>query len=127
PMVCANPDLIVVVGDAMSICAGALAAHYETLGGRVAYHGKPYAPVYERCFALLGIGDRRRILAVGDSLRTDIAGANQAGIDSLLVTGGIHAEELAAPPHNTPDPDRVAAVLRDTGFHPTAVGPGFVW
>src|SRR3546814_3359423 len=72
PMVCANPDLVVVVGGTMAICAGALAAHYERLGGAVAYHGKPYPPVYDRCLRLLGIEDRRRILGVGDSFRTEI-------------------------------------------------------
>src|SRR3546814_9085355 len=103
-MVCANPDLVVVVGGTRAICAGALAAHYERLGGAVAYHGKPYPPVYDRCLRLLGIEDRRRILGVGDSFRTDIAGANAAGIDSLLIARGIHAEELALPPHTTHDP-----------------------
>jgi len=127
PMVCANPDLVVVVGGTMAICAGTLAAHYETLGGRVAYHGKPYAPVYDRCLNLLGIGDRGRIVAVGDSFRTDIAGANSAGIDSVLVIGGIHAEELALPPHNTPDPQKIAAAALETGSNPTWVVPGFFW
>lgn len=127
PMICANPDLVVVVGGARAICAGALAAHYETLGGRVAYHGKPHPPVYERCFALFGGPDRRRVLGVGDALRTDIAGANAAGIDSLLITGGIHAEEFAVPPHDSPDPARIAAAVAETGFRPDAVARAFVW
>src|SRR3546814_10721499 len=60
PMVCANPDLVVVVGGTRAICAGALAATYERLGGAVAYHGKPYPPVYDRCLRLLGLEERRR-------------------------------------------------------------------
>jgi HAD superfamily hydrolase (TIGR01459 family) len=95
-MVCANPDLMVNHGAKLALCAGALAVHYEEIGGEVRWHGKPYPSVYQSCLDLLGIEDRRRILAVGDSLRTDIAGANRAGLDSLLIAGGgIHANEFA--------------------------------
>ncbi|HEV7369621.1 TIGR01459 family HAD-type hydrolase [Arenibaculum sp.] len=127
PMVCANPDLVVVVGTEMAICAGSLAAHYEDLGGDVRYHGKPHAPVYARCLDLLGIGDRRRILAVGDSFRTDVAGANAAGIDSLLVTSGIHLEELAKGWGETPDPARLAAAAQAAGHLPQAAVARFAW
>jgi HAD superfamily hydrolase (TIGR01459 family) len=94
PMVCANADLVVMHQGRRSICAGAMAEYYERLGGRVRWHGKPYLSVYETCFELLGIKDHKRILALGDSLRTDIAGAKAAGIDSVLVASGIHAEEF---------------------------------
>ncbi len=133
PMVCANPDLTVVAGDRLAICAGTLAAYYEELGERVAYHGKPHPPIYRRCLALLdGIG-RDRILAVGDSLRTDIAGANAAGVDSLLVTGGIHADELnRLEPGNPggyprPDPVKVAAAVRAKGHRPRGAIARLVW
>lgn len=96
PMICANPDLEVVRGDAREICAGAIAARYESLGGQVRYFGKPYPEVYERCLQAMGSPSRQRILAVGDSLRTDIAGAARAGLDSLFVIGGIHRAELTA-------------------------------
>src|SRR5579863_977347 len=82
PMVCANPDLVVIHGGRPALCAGAIAEQYEALGGRVRWHGKPYPSVYDSCLALLGIADKRRILAIGDSLRTDIAGADRAGIAS---------------------------------------------
>ena len=95
PMVCANPDLVVIHGGKTEICAGAVALRYEELGGKVHYFGKPHRPIYDSCFELLATADRRRILGVGDSLRTDIAGAEGAGIDSLLVLNGIHQEELA--------------------------------
>jgi len=94
PMVCANADLVVMHQGRRSICAGAMAEYYERLGGRVRWHGKPYLSVYETCFEFLGIKDHKRILALGDSLRTDIAGAKAAGIDSVLVASGIHAEEF---------------------------------
>ncbi len=126
PMICANPDLVVVVGDTPAICAGALAKHYEELGGRVAYHGKPYPSVYQRCFQLMPDVDRARFLAVGDSFRTDIAGANAVGIDCLLVAGGIHAKELSGPDGGI-DPAKLAAAVAESGHRPTYGGTGLIW
>jgi len=118
-MVCANPDLMVIHAGKPEICAGALALRYEELGGRVQYFGKPHAPIYDTCLELLAIADRRRILAVGDSLRTDIAGAKAAGIGSLLVLGGIHQEELTEGDLET--------VLRRAGVRPDAAVASFRW
>ncbi|HLI12345.1 MAG TPA: TIGR01459 family HAD-type hydrolase [Alphaproteobacteria bacterium] len=127
PMICANPDLEVIRGGRRVLCAGTLAHRYESLGGEVRYFGKPFAPIYALCFAQMGIGDRRRIVAIGDSLRTDIAGACAAGIDSVLVTGGIHAEELGIAHGEHPDPAALAAACAKGGFRPTAAIPAFVW
>lgn len=127
PMVCANSDLVVVVGQRMAICAGTLAGRYEEMGGEVRYHGKPWPEIYVRCFELLGVRNRARILAVGDSLRTDVAGAATAGIDSALVTGGIHREELSIAWGEHPDPEKLAAVLEALEHHPTWVIPHLVW
>jgi ribonucleotide monophosphatase NagD (HAD superfamily) len=126
-MICANPDHEVIRGERRLICAGALAARYEELGGTVRYYGKPYPEVYRRCFELLGIKDRARILAVGDSLRTDIAGADGAGIDSVLVTGGLHAEEMGLEPGSLPDAATLAAACRRAGHTPIAAIPRLVW
>ena len=93
-MVCANPDLEVIRGGHRIICAGALAKRYEELGGDVLYYGKPYHPIYNSCLHQMGNPDLGRVLAIGDSLRTDIAGARNLKITSLLVTGGIHGEEF---------------------------------
>lgn len=127
PMLCANPDLVVVVGTKMVICAGELARRYEELGGSVAWHGKPFPSVYRRCFELLGGMDPARVLAVGDSLRTDVAGANAAGIDSLLVTGGIHREELGTPWGTKPDLGAVGRLLESAAPRPTGIIPALVW
>jgi HAD superfamily hydrolase (TIGR01459 family) len=127
PMVCANPDLVVVHQGRRAVCAGALAERYEALGGSVRWHGKPFPSVYATCFALLGIADRRRILAVGDSLRTDIAGAEAVGIDSLLVAGGIHREEFGAAAGVVPDFARLSAAIAASGRRPTAVVARFCW
>jgi HAD superfamily hydrolase (TIGR01459 family) len=98
-MVCANPDLIVERGHMILPCAGTIALAYEEMGGEVFYAGKPHAPVYERALAvaaeLSGHSiSKERVLAVGDAIRTDIAGAVGFGIDALMIARGIHAEEL---------------------------------
>jgi HAD superfamily hydrolase (TIGR01459 family) len=125
PMVCANPDLVVIHDGRPALCAGALAEEYERIGGRVRWHGKPHPSVYDSCLGLLGIADRRRLLAIGDSLRTDIAGAAGAGIDSLLVAGGIHAAEFCA--DGQLDRDRISVAISESGTHPIGVAARFAW
>jgi len=98
-LVCANPDIVVERGDRLIYCAGAIAELYRELGGEVIFYGKPHRPIYERAMALAGERqghqiDRRRVLAIGDSVRTDLTGAREFGIDCLFVTRGIHAEEF---------------------------------
>jgi len=127
PMVCANPDLVVMHGSRLALCAGALAKWYEEAGGRVRWHGKPFRSVYDTCLGLLSIEDRSRILAVGDSLRTDIAGAAGAGLDSLLIAGGIHAKEFGAIGDEAPDLRRVEAAIRDGSHNPVGIAWSFCW
>ena len=98
-MVCANPDLIVERGNMILPCAGTIALAYEEMGGKVFYAGKPHGPVYDRALDVAAELSGRtipkeRVLAVGDAIRTDIAGAVGYGIDSLMIARGIHAEEL---------------------------------
>jgi HAD superfamily hydrolase (TIGR01459 family) len=124
-LVCANPDLEVVRGETREICAGAIAARYEALGGKVRYFGKPYPEVYERCLAAMAAPPRQRVLAVGDSLRTDIAGAAAAGIDSLFVLGGIHRTELVR--GGQPDAPALAALWRQGGPTPRYLSGEFCW
>ena len=123
PMVCANPDLVVHVGDRLEICAGTLAARYAELGGRVSYHGKPHPAVYSEAFRAIGSPAPSRTLAIGDGLRTDIAGANAVGIDSLFLADGIHGGEVGVPP----DPRRLAARCAELGVRPTHVSAKLVW
>ena len=127
PMICANPDLVVMRGSTLHLCAGGLAKWYEEEGGHVRWHGKPFRSVYDSCLRLLGIADRSRILAVGDSLRTDIAGAAGAGIDSLLIAGGIHAEEFGRTAERVPDLGRVEAALCEIGYDPVGVAWSLCW
>jgi HAD superfamily hydrolase (TIGR01459 family) len=126
PMVCANPDLTVMRGADVLICAGSLAQAYEADGGEVRWHGKPFPGVYRTCLALLGVADKGRILGVGDSPRTDVAGANGAGLDSLLVAGGLHASEFGFVAGNRLDAARVPQAL-GAGPRPTAVIGRLSW
>ncbi len=127
PMICANPDLEVIRGGRRILCAGTLAARYEALGGTVVYFGKPFRPIYERAFRLLDGVERDRIVAIGDSLRTDIAGAERAGIDGVLCTGGLHAEELGIRPGDAPPPAALARICARAGVRPVAALPALVW
>jgi HAD superfamily hydrolase (TIGR01459 family) len=95
PMICANPDITVERGGRIIFCAGAIARAYEGLGGKVAYAGKPYLPIYERAFDTLeslrpGSADGSRLLAIGDGVHTDIAGAAAANLKSIFVASGVH-------------------------------------
>ncbi len=130
-MICANPDLVVESGDRLIPCAGLVAAVYAEVGGAVIYAGKPHRPVYEaalaRGAALVGEAvDPARVLAIGDAIRTDIAGAEAFGIASLLVARGIHAAELGvtAEHHRLGD---LADWLAAQSVRPDAVIERLVW
>lgn len=116
PMICANPDLEVMKGGQRIICAGYLAELYKGEGGRVIQRGKPDAAIYGPTLAMLGTA-KERTMAVGDSLRTDMAGAQAAGIDGCWVLSGIHALH----PENAP------AEATAHGVTPKAILPGFAW
>ena len=95
PMICANPDHMVERGDRLVWCAGALAQLYERQGGSVIYAGKPYAPIYQLALETIGtlVGERvakDEVLAIGDGVNTDIAGAAGLGIDAVFVASGLH-------------------------------------
>lgn len=95
PMICANPDLVVVrqSGERLG-CAGMIAESYAGMGGEVLYFGKPFPSVYDACLQRFDGIAKERICAIGDSLHTDILGANRAGVDSALVLGGILKERV---------------------------------
>jgi HAD superfamily hydrolase (TIGR01459 family) len=131
PFICANPDLVVQRGDRIIYCAGSLAQLYEQLGGEVWYAGKPHLPVYGQVdrAAAQAAGrpvPRARMLMAGDGLKTDVLGANRAGLPVLLVTGGIHAMEFGDTP-STPDPDRINDTLRRAQLSAVAACPRLVW
>ncbi len=120
PMISANPDLEVIRDGKRVLCAGSLAALYESWGGVVRSIGKPDPAVFQPAMEALA-RPRDKILMVGDSLRTDIAGAKAAGIASCWVLGGIHGETLGL------DPRRVEAEAASAGLTPYATVPSLIW
>ncbi len=89
-MICANPDLIVDRGNVREFCAGSVAMVFEKMGGEVIYFGKPYPQVYNQSIN----NKNKKILSIGDNLNTDIKGANLLNYDSLLISNGIHKNEI---------------------------------
>jgi HAD superfamily hydrolase (TIGR01459 family) len=129
-MICANPDIVVERGETLVYCAGAIADLYAAAGGDVVYAGKPYRPIYDQALAVAATVRgapvaRDRLLAIGDSVRTDLKGAAALGIDSLFVTAGIHAEELGA--RNDPDAVTLSKILAAAGVVPKAVMHRLSW
>jgi HAD superfamily hydrolase (TIGR01459 family) len=130
PMVCANPDIVVERGDKLVYCAGAIADLYAEAGGSVLFAGKPYRPIYEQALAVAQALRGRptapeRVLAIGDSVRTDLGGAAAFGIDCLFVTRGIHAEELGG--REQPDATALSDIFAAAGLVPKAVTQRLVW
>ena len=129
-MICANPDIVVQRGDRLIYCGGALAQLYESLGGRVAMAGKPYAAIYDLALAkaaegLGGPPDPTRVLCIGDGLPTDIRGANARGLDVLFVASGIHGAETIGP--NGLNAPAVADLLHQAGLTATYAIADLVW
>jgi HAD superfamily hydrolase (TIGR01459 family) len=127
PLLCANPDLEVIRGETRLVCAGAIAERYAALGGEVIYHGKPHAVTYRAALDALNQPDPARVLCIGDGLRTDILGANRAGLPSAFIPGGIHDTDLGIRMGEAPDPGRVAALLKRFGANATYVLPALRW
>ena len=89
-MICTNPDLIVDRGHKRELCAGSIAAVFEKIGGEVIYFGKPFPEVYNQSID----NKEKKILSIGDNLNTDIKGANFLNYDSLLISNGVHKDEI---------------------------------
>ncbi len=129
--ICANPDIVVELGERLVYCAGALAEAYTDMGGKVTQAGKPFAAIYERALALAAELrgdklDRSRILAIGDSAQTDIKGAQDRGLATLFVTSGIHRAELH-PEGAALDAAAFRQFVEGTGVAPTAAIFELVW
>ncbi len=129
-MVCANPDIVVERGDTLVYCAGAIADAYAALGGEVLYCGKPHAPIYKTALATVGAArgrapDKTRVLAIGDSVRTDLTGATRLGLDCLFVTSGIHAAQFGS--REAPDATALNAMFAEASVVPRAMMRALQW
>jgi HAD superfamily hydrolase (TIGR01459 family) len=125
PMICANPDLQVIRGGVRVLCAGALAVRYQAIGGDARSLGKPDPAIYQPVLERLGV-PVDRVLAVGDALHTDIAGAAAAELASCWVLSGVHGDTLAAGPDRY-DTAKAEAAASAAGVAPLATIPYFAW
>jgi HAD superfamily hydrolase (TIGR01459 family) len=125
PMICSNPDLYVRIGGRHVMCAGAIARRYEALGGKVRYYGKPDPAIYRDCLERMK-RPANAVLAIGDGLETDIAGARGAGMDSVFVLGGLHADYLGKS-GAAPARELLQKLLARSGCTPTHVIPYLRW
>ncbi|HWA19133.1 MAG TPA: TIGR01459 family HAD-type hydrolase [Devosia sp.] len=130
PMICANPDRVVEHGTQIFYCGGALADLYEAHGGRIHMAGKPYRPIYDLALKAAETAsgrtlDRTRILAIGDSVRTDAIGAASAGMDFVFITGSIHADELDA--FGNPDPAAIRDLVDPSGARMVGAMARLAW
>lgn len=125
PMICANPDMVVIRGGVRVLCAGSLAQRYRELGGDVRSLGKPDPAIYQPVLVRLGM-PADRVLAVGDALHTDIAGAAGVGIAACWVLDGIHGEALRVPQGHF-DTARAEAEAAAAGLWPLATVSRFSW
>ncbi|NUS71749.1 MAG: TIGR01459 family HAD-type hydrolase [Ensifer adhaerens] len=120
PFICANPDLVVERGHRLIPCAGAIAKLYEELGGEARIAGKPYIAIYRASLgeakAARGAVDLTRVIAVGDGMPTDVKGAQDAGLDLLYISAGIHAQEYMN--ESRTDEAKLAAFLKKEGASP---------
>jgi HAD superfamily hydrolase (TIGR01459 family) len=130
PVICANPDIVVDVGGALLPCAGAIARLYEDMGGAVYWAGKPHAPAYRAALAVAA--DLRSakvepscVLAIGDSLATDLAGAAAFGLDFLFIAQGIHRDELM--PNGRLEAPRIAKLLAGEPARPVGAAQELSW
>jgi HAD superfamily hydrolase (TIGR01459 family) len=123
-MICVNPDMIVVKQNGQEmICAGALAREYEKAGGKVFYYGKPFRAIYEMVCEIFNNFESNKALAIGDGIETDIKGANDFGIDSLLVTGGILSNLLNNNYEKTTEKARLETICNKYQIFPEFVIP----
>jgi HAD superfamily hydrolase (TIGR01459 family) len=133
PFICANPDIVVHVGEELFYCAGALAERYSARGGKVLQAGKPFPRIYAEAFELAASLRaeplaRSRILAIGDAMHTDIKGAHNEKLDALFVTSGIHRDELqGAMEGDELDAAAVRQFAEDLGFAPWGALARLVW
>lgn len=121
-LLCANPDLVVDLGDKRLYCAGALAQLYEQMGGESLYFGKPYPPIYDlarrRLSALQPDINDSAILCIGDGIGTDVQGGQSEDLDTVFITGGLSADQFGADSAN-PDKDLLESWLKSRQSNPT--------
>ncbi|GLQ17737.1 TIGR01459 family HAD-type hydrolase [Maritalea porphyrae] len=130
PFICANPDKFVEIGDELIYCGGALADVYQEAGGNVIMAGKPFRPIYQKASQLaletrnIQLADQK-VIAIGDSARTDATGAARIGAGFLFISGSIHAHELGD--LHEPNAKEIEKLLAPIGANVVGYSPFLVW
>ena len=128
PMVCANPDIVAVLPDGrFGMGPGAVAHHYEQLGGAVGYVGKPHRPIYQACLEELGHTPPDEVLTVGDSMAHDVAGGAAMELDTALIMSGIHRRIFDVERGARANRAALEELAREYGVLPRWVLPRFRW
>ena len=128
PMVCANPEIVAVLPDGgFGMAPGAVAHHYEQLGGKVGYVGKPHRPIYQACLEALGELPRDEVLTIGDSIAHDIAGGAAMELDTALIMSGIHSRIFDLERGAGANRAALEELAREYGVLPRWVLPRFRW
>jgi HAD superfamily hydrolase (TIGR01459 family) len=127
-LLCANPDLKVVnQAGHTQICAGEMGAYYEKKDGDVRYFGKPYKGAYDACKEFFGNPPAEQICCIGDSVHTDIAGANNNNAHSIFISSGIHLKDLDTTAGKAPESEKLQQLFDDFNHNPTYVAAFFKW
>jgi HAD superfamily hydrolase (TIGR01459 family) len=128
PMVCANPDIVAVLpGGGFGMAPGAVAHHYEQLGGKVGYVGKPHRPIYQACLEALGDPPPVEVLTIGDSIAHDVAGGAAMELDTALIMSGIHSRTFDLERGAAANRAALEELAREYGVLPRWVLPRFRW
>ncbi len=127
-LICANPDIVAIYPNGgRGMAPGGVARRYEEMGGNAIYVGKPHRPVYDLCLKRLGDLPREKILGIGDSLEHDIAGGKGIGIDTLLLTHGVHRDAFAGVSDDASGQKALDSLEDDFAARPRWVLPSFIW
>ncbi len=126
PLVCPNPDRWSYWAGQRQAKPGAVAEHYAALGGRVLWYGKPHPAIYHAALGVLGV-PAEQVLALGDGLETDIAGAVGAGVACCYIAGGSDAQERGLPAGTCPEPAVLQETMARLGVRPDAIVPSLRW
>lgn len=129
PMVCANPDNIVVTpSGGEAYMPGLIAQRYREITGKQHHvFGKPDRQHFSACVDRLEAAGCSNVIHVGDSLHHDVRGALDAKVDVLFVSSGVHASALGVPFGAMASKTSLDELFKTTSITPTDVIPAFLF
>ena len=125
PMLCIGNDTSAFINGEIGTASASIAEQYAILGGQIITLGKPDKQIIAYAIEAYKNTPRERILLIGDSVSTDIKGANNAGISSMLVSKGIHVNFLGE--GYIPDVTKTRELSTSVGATPDYVISNLRW